>query len=428
MKLFPFFPQEQVFWYRHQHTPKTLDRSYKTEIVIVGGGMAGLMAAYHFAKLGCSVVLVEQYFCGGGATGKSSGFITPDSELELNYFIDCFGIQQGKQLWQFAVDGCHLIRNTIQEFSLDCDYQPQDSLIVAHNKKSTSTIKHEAQARLQAGYESHFYTQEQLPAVLGSTDYFAGIRYGDSFGIQAYLFCQEFKKCLQDMGVAIYEETPVTAIKENAVYTTRHTIEADAIIVCADRFIPDFGFLQEQIYHAQTVLMLSEPLTDKQVLQLFPEKSLMVWDTQFIYNYYRLTGENRLLLGGADLLSTYDKRENFYPQRTLHSLKNYWRNKFPTINVNFEYYWPGLIGISKDFMPIFGQDKQLSSVYFLGAAAGLPWAAALGRYSAEHVINNKKDLESYFSPQRNFFINSGVQHVIGKRLSFALSNLHTIIS
>ncbi len=47
-------------------------------------------------------------------------------------------------------------------------------------------------------------------------------------------------------------------------------------------------------------------------------------------------------------------------------------------------------------MPIAGRDKDLKTVYYAGAAAGLPWAAALGRYAAEVLIDKKADYDEFF--------------------------------
>ena len=55
----------------------------------------------------------------------------------------------------------------------------------------------------------------------------------------------------------------------------------------------------------QTFLGISQPLKPDQIKQIFPANPMMVWDTDLVYNYFRLTGDNRLLIGGGDVLYTY---------------------------------------------------------------------------------------------------------------------------
>jgi glycine/D-amino acid oxidase-like deaminating enzyme len=58
----------------------------------VGGGIAGLSAAQWLSEMAStlSVCLLEAETCGAGASGRSSGFITPDSELELKDLVRRF--------------------------------------------------------------------------------------------------------------------------------------------------------------------------------------------------------------------------------------------------------------------------------------------------------------------------------------------------
>jgi glycine/D-amino acid oxidase-like deaminating enzyme len=95
------------------------------------------------------------------------------------------------------------------------------------------------------------------------------------------------------------------------------------------------------------------------------------------------------------------------------------------LELQFEQFWPGLIGLSKDIAPIAGRDKKYPSIYYIAAAAGLPIAAALGNYCADHIVDNRDDLKDYFSPYRKFPIGGFMQRIIGTKLSFALSNLIT---
>ena len=68
------------------------------------------------------------------------------------------------------------------------------------------------------------------------------------------------------------------------------------------------------------------------------------------------------------------------------------------------------------------RDKNDPSLYYVSGAAGLPWAAALGVYSAESIVNKRNDLDDVFSPDRHFTLGPTVQKILGTKLTFALSN------
>ena len=418
------FPQDQVFWYLNNQAhiaPLTDDIS--TDILVVGGGVAGLTAAQAFHDKGHKVVLIEKNYCGAGATGKSSGFITPDSELSLFELENMFGVATGNKIWQLIGSGVDVIRNNINTYNIDCDYQVQDTLIVANSARAfRNDIQKEYDMRQKANYQSVLYSHNEIGSVIGSDGYVGGISYGGTFGIRAYDYCLGMKRVLQDAGVQIYEETPALEIQEKKVITPHATIKAEHIIVCTDRFEPAATPLWDKIYHVQTFLMMSAPLSDAQVKQLFPAQPFMVWDTDMVYQYFRLTGDNRLMLGGSDVLYTYAKDESHNNQRMAKKLMNYFHAKFPSVSVDFEYIWPGLIGISKDVFPVAGFDKNMPSVYYIAGACGLPFAAALARYCADRIINNNTEFDDYFSPYRSFTLGPITQRILGTRVTFALSN------
>ena len=84
------------------------------DAIVIGGGPAGSTAAALIAEKGHKVLLLERDFCGSGASGRSSGFITPDSEMELSDLVRNRGIDRARSLWEFVVAGVDGIRANIE--------------------------------------------------------------------------------------------------------------------------------------------------------------------------------------------------------------------------------------------------------------------------------------------------------------------------
>ncbi len=417
------FPLPYPLWTLKLKTFPSLSGSIKVNVVIVGGGMTGLSAAQAFLNKGLSVAIVEKNYCGAGASGINSGFITPDSELSLTDLTAIYGLEAALHLWKFSLSGVDLIKNNIKNFSIDCDYQEQDTLVLANTKKRFDIrIKEEFENRKKLGYSSILYEKEDLPIAVNSERYQGGISYGGSFGIQPFDYCQAMKDNLSNQGILIFEDSPVIKVDSKGVYTQFGSVSADYIVLALDRFIPNLSNLKTEVYHAQTFLLVSKVLNEEQIKDIFPNKRYMVWDTDLLYQYYRITGQNRLLLGGSSFLYNYAKNRSFDNQSVFNKLTNYFNNRFPHTNIEYEYMWPGMIGLSKDIMPIGGPDKHNPNIYYAGTASGLPWSAALGMYIADHAIDNRTELDPYFSPYRKFFIGNTMQSFLGTKLSFAISN------
>ncbi len=413
-----------VYWYslKDPKPSESLSGEIKTSVVVVGGGMAGLSCAKRLYDAGVPVVVIEKDFCGSGASGKTSGFITPDSEIELSSLLRNYGPLKAKRIWEFVISGLDSIRHNIEEHSISCDYLVSDSLFVANSSSGLGQVKKEHEARTELGYMSGLYEDEKIKEVIGGTKYKGAVRYPNTFGMNSYLYCQAMKEILRVAGVPIYEKTPASRIVSHEVFTPGGQITADHIIVCGDRFIPDLGVLKKEIYHVQTFLGVTKPLLPDQIREIFPGDNMMVWDTDLVYNYFRVTGDSRLLIGGGDLFYTYAHNISENSQRFGLRLQSYIKRKFPSLSIQMEYLWPGMLGVSKDLLPIMGPDEKSPHIWYVGAATGLPWAAALGNYAVDHLLNGRNEFDQDFSPLRHFVIGSRLQTLLSTPATYALSH------
>lgn len=413
-----------VYWFKpKRQESEPLERTVSSEVVVVGGGIAGLTCAQALAERGVVVTVVEQAFCGAGASGRSSGFITPDSELDLSDLVANYGEAGGQALWEFAKSGLERIRRTIAALTIDCDYQVQDSLFVARSVRAfRKVIEVEHRTHVSLGYRPTIYDAASLETILGSRGYQGGIRYAGTFGMNAYAYCRALRNALERQGVRIFERTPVTRITERGVETPSGGVTAPTVAVLTDHNLPSLGLAAPAVYHVRTFLSASRPLRDHEARTIFPIDRLMVWDTDLVYQYFRITGEGRLLLGGADLRSMYSKHERRSSQRIARKIHAYLAQQFPSLKVEIEHLWSGLIGVSQDFAPVAGRHDTFPAVYFAGAGAGLPWAAALGEYLAQKITDRRAELDETLSPSRSFPIGRPLQHLLGKSTTFAMSH------
>ena len=415
--------RDAVFWFdRNVTTLPSLAGAVSADVVVVGGGMMGLMCARTLLARGQRVCLLEAETCGSGASGRSSGLITPDSELEFQDLLRQFGSEEGPRLWEFASGGVEAIRQAVLQDQIDCDMQVQDALYVAGTPGGAEVISSEYAARQAFGYPGTLYSRESLPAILGSTTYFSALRFGETFGIDGYGACTGLRQRLLDAGGRVYERSPVTRILDTGVETPEGSVQAPAVVLCADRFLPALGLARREVYHAQTFLAITERLSSSDIDRIFLRDPLMVWETAIAYKYFRLTGQQRLLIGGGTLVSTYSRHEKHRPERVVRRMTRYLDERFPGLRVKFTACWPGLIGISKDFAPIVGHHPRYSSVVFAAAAAGLPWAAALGHYLAEKVLDGRAELDAVLSVDRRFPVGPHLQTVLGAPSAFAISH------
>src|ERR1019366_1374253 len=102
-------------------------------------------------------------------------------------------------------------------------------------------------------------------------------------------------------------------------------------IVCSDRFRSELALAQCEIYHVQTFLAISRPLSGADAGSMFPAGPLMVWDTDLTYKYFRLTGDQRLLFGGGPLLPPSAPRDRHQPEVGVKFFPAYLARHFPQL-------------------------------------------------------------------------------------------------
>ncbi len=389
--------------------------------------MAGLSAALRLANAGSSVVLIDRNICGGSTTGKSAGFLTPDSELELSQILRRFGRESAHHLWQVPEKGIALITETVRKHGIECDLQKQDSLFLANDRSGANDVREEADARRQLGYPLTAYSGAEIANVLGSSKYHAAVRYSGTYGIDALRYCQGVKRILLDRGVRIFESSEAHAIDDHTVRTHGGSVTADSIVVCADKLPKRFTQFAENVFHAETFLTISAPLTDQDVTELFPGDPLQCWDTDLVYSYWRLTGNQRILLGGGSPLTTYARHAVTSPRVAERVIRKF-RKKFPALRqVEFLQYWPGLIDMTRDLFPTIIRDPRAPWVQFVLGCVGLPWAAFCGDFAARHALNSETQQDhiyyQYFRADRPFLLPLWSERLLGKPIVFSLNNI-----
>jgi gamma-glutamylputrescine oxidase len=414
---------EQVHWYGRtpRQPPSPLAGRIEAEVVVLGGGMAGLSAAEFLSDQGRQVVLLEASFCGGGATGRSSGFITPDSELQVSDLVRRFGADRARRLWLAAQEACEHIRRNVERHGIACDLVEADCLYLGAGPRGLHTVQGEHADRQRLGLDSRLYAGDALRSLLGSDRYAGGVRYGRTFGIDPHAYAQGMRRALLARGVRIFEGTPAVNLAAGRVDTPGGSVAAPHLLICLDRFAPELGVARDT-WHAQTFLIVSEPLDRDLRQSLFPSGPLLAWDTDLIYQYFRLTADGRLLVGGGTLRETYASARRH--SRTPKRLERFIRDTFPALaQVRFESHWPGLIGVTRDLLPLAGPGPQAPHQLPAVCAAGLPWSVLAGQAAARAVTGSSTDLDAHFSPARPFPL-ARLTSALPRPLGFALSHLH----
>ena len=411
----------------HRYCPP-LTHAIKCDVLIVGGGFSGVSAAAEFLRKGLSVVLIEKNIIGGSSSGRSAGFLTPDSELELHQLVRRYGTKAAGEIWQAPCQGIERIVSTIKKYDIECGLLRQDSLFLGLGAGGKEAVASELECRESVGFtDQRTYDASQLPQILGAQEYTAGIRYGGTYGVNPLMCLQSLKDLLIENGMQVFESTEMERLEDHTAYTHAGSVTADHIIIAVDKLSPSISPLADEAFHAQTFLSVTEPLTDRELRILFPSgEQMQCWDSKLVYSYFRLTGDNRLLLGGGTPITTYLKDAYNNPGVIRRVIKDF-RSHFPQLNnLSFMQFWPGQIDMTRDLLPVIARPPEHQHVRFILGCVGIPWATFCGSFAARNVLGEAdedyKKYFNYFSNRRHFALPSSLGKVIGKPMLYSFSN------
>ena len=104
-----------------------LDRDLKTDVLVIGGGLAGLLCAYWLNRAGVDCALVEADRIGGGITKNTTAKITSQHGLIYGKLIREFGADRARlylEVNQRALEEYRALCRT-----MDCDFEEKDAFV-----------------------------------------------------------------------------------------------------------------------------------------------------------------------------------------------------------------------------------------------------------------------------------------------------------
>ena len=403
---------------------KPLEEHIETDYVVMGGWVAWLHAAQALAEKKCKVVLIEKSICGWGMSGRSGGFLTPDSELWLRQIEAKYGTDLAQKIWSFGEHGQQSIVWNAKHYDFVCDLRQQDSLLLWLGKRGKKEVVEEFHERRSFGLPAHLVDQPHLQKHNTWLHYTSGVRYPDCYSINPMQYCQALKLQLLKMGVRIYEFTHIHKLDRQMLHTNLWSVSFKHAIICPGKAESElFPKQSSHTYGVQNYIALSEPLSKEQIASMMPSGECMCRDTKLIFTYYRLTGDRRIVLWWGNAVVSFQPR-HVLQQVSISQVVHDFKRMFPALRaVEFPHYRSGRIQASKDLMPLVGREKRFPNHVWVQGAVWLPRAAGCGVFASQLLHNEAdEDLTKVFSYDRPFFIPRNTNYLIPKAMIFGLCN------
>ncbi len=222
-----------------------LEGNRKTEVLIIGGGLTGILCAWFLQQAGVDYLLVEAERICGGTTKNTTAKITSQHGLIYDELIRRFGVEQAAGYLKANQDALERYRTLCQ--GIDCDFAQQEAFV--YSLDGREKIERELMALERLGGVSARFVQElPLPFAVDGAVCFEG---------QAQFHPLKFVSAIaREMN--ILEHTKVMELQPGQAVTDRGTIRAEKMIAATHfPFLNNYGSYFLKLYqHRSYVLAL----------------------------------------------------------------------------------------------------------------------------------------------------------------------------
>lgn len=389
-------------------TPDMLSGDIACDYLVVGGGLTGLSIAYHLAKEAGgekSVIVIDAKQPGFGASAKSSGMIGPGIGLQFHKLIKKYGMQMSQKMFAQTQQAVSYTVNAILDDGLRCDLEVGRQLKVSKNYFSTSRLKLEREALVQAGFDIPHLDGNALKEVVGTDKYQYALQYTGAATVNPMRLVQSLVRSITDAGGKVFFNTIADLNDINNISTKgllktgEGSIKFTKLILAINGFSHSQRVQESRVIPISTSMLMSGEMTENQLSSLGLSNKTGVIESTRLFNYFRLTKDKRLLFGGgkpcysreivSDINMQWEPRSIIYIQ-----LMKSFRRLFPKLeNVDFPYRWSGTIGVTLDNFPVVHISKNETIDIVSGwCGHGLAMAFLNGRRYADLQLKNNRGL------------------------------------
>jgi glycine/D-amino acid oxidase-like deaminating enzyme/nitrite reductase/ring-hydroxylating ferredoxin subunit len=378
-----------------------LSENTKTEIVVVGGGIAGLTIAYSLSKIGKRVIVLERDYIGSGESGNTSAHIT--NALDERYFTleALYGQEKTKLIAHSHTTAINFIEAAVIREGIDCDFQRVNGYLFLHPSDNRKNLEAEMHASNNAGIKT-----ELMESTQGIYPNAPCLRFPNQAQFHPLKYYYGLCRAIINCGGKIYTDTKVESISKNGVKTNQFTVTAEHIVVATNTPINDLITMHTKQFPYRTYVIGARIPADS-------IESALYWDTgdqnsKWIskpYHYIRVhpCDENYdlLICGGEDHRTGQSDKEAMSEQERFNVLEAWARQRFKNIH-DVPYRWSGQVVEPVDSLAYIGRNPGSDNIYIATGTSGngITYGTIAGIIIPDLIHGYENPWEKIYDPSR----------------------------
>lgn len=406
---------------------------YKSEVLVIGGGVVGVCSSHYLGESGKNVTLIEKGEIGSGSSYGNAGLIVPSHSTPLPapgvlakgmrwmfnpdspfYIKPRLDLDLFKWLWKFR-DACNedrmrksmpVIRDLslaslklYDEFgaigNLEFGFEKQGLLMVYKSEKGLKDGLEEAYLMAEIGLEVQILDAAEIAQLEPNfrIDAIGGVFYSQDAHLIPTKFVRELAGHVEKKGVEIHTSTEVLGFetsgrKVTAVKTTRGDFTADEIVLSS-------GSWSSDVARDLGIKLPIQPAKGYSITHKRPEKSPSIPINLSEAKVGVTPMGDTLRFAGTLELAGLDLSIN---RRRVNAIQNAVPDYFPDIDVEkleLIEIWRGLRPCTPDGLPFLGRSPKYENLTVAAGHAmiGMSLGPISGKLVSQLVTGEQTSLD-----------------------------------
>lgn len=391
---YPFPDNSDSFWFegKAERVFSELKGTIEVDVVVIGGGIAGMLTAYKLKQAGHTVAVLEQGRIASGTTGGTTGKVTSQHGLTYSKLIKKFGQLNAKTYGLAYEKALRDIKQIVDKESIECGYSQQDNYVYTAQKKRLEAFKQEAKDAASLGLPASFETSLELPF-----ETVGAVKFANQARLDACRFVAGLASKIADSKNFIFEHSKAIRIHEGSpcqVETKSGRVISKYVVVTT--LIPPLPLVARISYAAyeypETSYIVAARTNDSlEGMYISPDSN------HYSILPFEQNGERVLLVGGESHIPGLGNAKK--RQQKLIDYTNKW---FSCQEIT--HTWGAMDYLAYDGLPLIGR-LYPHSKHLLTISGLKKWGLAgamVGASVIQSVIEGERTDESMlFSPHRS---------------------------
>ena len=193
-----------------------------TDVLVVGAGISGALAADSLSDAGLRVVVADRRRPVSGATAASTALIQYDLDLPLVRLTERIGTEHANRVWQRARLAMDALYQRTRHLGIDAGFERRDSLYLDGSILDLRGLARETDARRHAGFEVTLLNPPDVERRFGIKGRAAILSY-DQLAADPRRLATDFLRAASSRGARIASPADITAVSAHTSGVTAET-------------------------------------------------------------------------------------------------------------------------------------------------------------------------------------------------------------